>query len=60
MKYRYSFKNVSIWSDLKNPDNPIRLDLDISDYGRLHFFCSNFSPSIFKVTRPPRKTRIVP
>ncbi|HLX65881.1 MAG TPA: histidine kinase [Puia sp.] len=34
-------ENAFKHGDLKNADNPIRLELDISEDGRLHFFCSN-------------------
>jgi two-component system LytT family sensor kinase len=34
-------ENAFKHGDLKNADNPVRLELDISEDGRLHFFCSN-------------------
>lgn len=34
-------ENAFKHGDLKNADSPVRLDLDITGDGRLHFFCSN-------------------
>ena len=34
-------ENAFKHGDLKSTDNPVRLELDISTDGRLHFFCSN-------------------